>query len=52
METVTNIGLGVGIAGVAVASIWWLASGRTEKVSPSPTTAWIGVGSAGVSGRF
>jgi hypothetical protein len=52
METASNIGLGLGIAGAAAAFIWWLASGHGEKATQSPAIAWVGVGSAGAAGRF
>jgi hypothetical protein len=50
MQTLTNIGLGVGIGGVVVGGILWLAAGHPEKAPP--VTGWLGVGSAGVAGRF
>jgi len=52
METATNVGLGIGIGGVVLAGIWWLASGHSEKAAGPPATAWIGVGSAGLAGSF
>jgi len=52
METATNIALGIGIGGVVIASIWWLASGHSEKASRLPMAAWMGAGSAGVGGSF
>jgi len=50
MQTLTNVGLGVGIGGVVVGGILWLAAGHPEKAPP--VTGWLGVGSAGIGGRF
>jgi hypothetical protein len=50
MQAITNVGLGVGIGGVVVGGILWLAAGHPEKAPP--VTGWLGVGSAGIGGRF
>jgi hypothetical protein len=53
MQTLSSVGFGIGIGGVAIAAIVWLASSHPEtKSSGSSVTAHVGIGSAGISGRF
>lgn len=53
MQTLSSVGLGVGLAGVAIGAIIWLTSSPAERKTRSAlATGWLGFGAAGASGSF
>jgi hypothetical protein len=53
--TVSTVGFGVGIAGVAVGTVLLLTSRRAESRPPAAAlrvTPWVGLGTAGLGGTF